>query len=184
MRTILIAVAILSLAAIASADTLNYSGETTDMTSYTGINADSIGPGGETVYLWDYVYSISNWTGFERALTWGIVCPIEPENIWQTGGWTSQWYSEIDASTWGTKLAELDGQPGIIWDSDGATAADYFHFQTTEGYSPVLQTYDGDGWSGETEYSANPEPGSLILSGLVIGFVLYRRRRHQSDEQA
>jgi hypothetical protein len=84
-------------------------------------------------------------------------------------------------TTGNDSISEVNTKPGIMWTYDGGDYPDVpviFGFQTALPYSPVLQIVDGDSWTGKTSYSANPEPGSLLLLGIVMaGGKFWRRRR-------
>jgi hypothetical protein len=169
LHLLLLIASLLCMPAITLADTLSYSGETTDKTSYP------VASGGSDS-LWDYVYSIPDWNSMNTP-KWGIVCPVVP--VWhdETAGWTYTYYSAIPYL--GDKYKEIEGQPGIIWEATGSPDnADYFHFQST--YFPVHQPYDGNSWTNKTEYSANPEPASMALTALALGAVILRRRRREA----
>lgn len=172
---ILLTAALLYMPIVALADTLNYSGETPD-TGYETAGTD------RSDSYWDYVYSISDWSGMD-TLRWAIVCPVEPVANWQSALWTYEYYSEADGGIPDLpSLEDVVGQPGIVWNKEtGAQDANYFHFQTELRDSPVKQPYDGAAsWTDLTEYSASPEPASMVLSALALGAVILRRRRREA----
>ncbi len=179
MRTLVATMVLAMIPVLAVADTLNYTGETTSYTSYSGTNASST--------AWDYVYSIQDWPGYGATPRWGIVTGIAPDWIYDQTGAATGW-----AATYYTDIPELHGlndiwhKAGIVWQatSPSSGSPDYFHFQTaiTGPGFPVHQLYDGDGSNFQNKssqvYSANPEPGTLGLMCLVFAAgQLWRKRR-------
>jgi hypothetical protein len=170
---------------LAAADIPVYYGETTDYISgpTSGAPADAIN--NSSTDLWDYVYTIPNWNPFQTP-NWAVVVPVRPVDHYETTGWEYTYWSEADGGIPSGLLGINDpaviGQPGIVWSNGSGESADYFHFQTGQQFSPVQQPFDGDSWAnGQTIYSANPEPCSLLLLGLAtVGGEFWRRRKaHQ-----
>jgi hypothetical protein len=163
MRLIALAGLLLALPLAARAETLTYVGETTNHNSYW-VNS-----------RWDYVYQLHGLTSTSTLRQWGIVCPVRPVNIFASNGWTSAWYGSIPSSL--PQVSALWGKPGVVWQRTTSTT-NTLHFQTTLLNRPVVQLYDGGGLpDGDTAYSANPEPESLLLLGLAIPAAPLLRRR-------
>jgi MYXO-CTERM domain-containing protein len=187
MPVLLCIVLLVALSTVAVADvTLSYSGETptSGMSSYSGDNAS-----GE---LWDYVYNISGsqYSGPEgpEPDIWAIYCPYEPSAIYdEDGDWTSSWDNEIATGEYGGRLdgTALEGQPAVVWQYGefNEPPLGTFHYQSE--YEPQMASYvisDGPSYSGSgSQWSASPEPASMLLTLFgVAGVAAWRRRMDPS----
>ncbi len=167
--------------AVAVADVdITYAGETTDMTTYSGSNADDD--------AWDYVYDMSvdgGWSMFYGPFHWGIYVPYEvaDSRIYDPSGWSGSWDASIDDAEYGGYFdgTPLDSRPGIVWSwTSGTPSLTGFHYQanTAPFHGDWVACGDDSGHRGDgEEWTAAPEPATLLLTSVgLFGLSLWRRR--------
>ncbi len=156
---------------------LTYQGETTDRTSYTGSDSSD--------ELWDYVYDLSGFDAFQGPFYWAIFVSYEVDSgdIFDPTGWSGSWDSQIVTGEYSSAFngTELIGRSAVVWESTDlfSHSETGFHYRNfyapyPRGWAADVRDNTGDG----LEYTAAPEPTTLLLTSLgLAGLAAWRRRR-------
>ena len=156
---------------------LTYQGETTDRTSYSGSNSSD--------ELWDYVYDLSGFDPFLGPSHWAIFVSyqVDSGDIFDPTGWSGSWDSQITTGEYGSifDTTDLIGQSAVVWENTDLFTHSETGFHYRNFYAPYPREWYGRGGinTGEGyEYTAAPEPTTLLLTSLgLAGLAAWRRRR-------
>jgi len=156
---------------------LTYQGETTDITSYTGSNSSD--------ELWDYVYDLSGFDYLQGPFYWAIFVSydVDSDDIFDPTGWSGSWDSQIvtDEYSGAFNGSKLIGRAAVVWQNTDLFSHSETGFHYRDYCAPFprwwaadVRNNTGDG----LEYTAAPEPTTLLLTSLgLAGLAAWRRRR-------
>jgi hypothetical protein len=178
---------LLGLTVVATADiTMSYAGETPIGSGHGNEGITGLNTGDDT--LWDYVYNLEGFTNTPSdPIVWAIHVTYEPVNMTMPTGWDSVVYDdEVTAGEYGTvgsgDFEELIGRSAVVWQKSTFDVSwSGFSFQSI--LAPHAVRWETAGSGSNTgigmEYSAAPEPGTILLTSLgLLGIGAWRRRRN------